>query len=159
MKDVTLQLAQLKELCVVILTWSKYGKMNTPYPNRPAKETEFDAQRTGSKYLNQMDPNAFAAASQMMKPSCTFTVSLIKWSNQMWVATDRMRPVVLLWPDFQISKRLFSSFFFFLSQHTGSSHGCHSTTEVNTHCNILSWNCSTGSDKINTSAAPNRWHQ
>ena len=48
---------------------------------------------------------------------------------------------------------------FHFFQHTGSSHGWHSATEVNTRYNIPCWSCSTQSDKTNTSVVPNCWYQ
>ena len=106
-----------------------------------------------------------------------------KRSNQMWVAADGKRPLVLQ-PDFQRWRRLFfvcvclfafsACLFlwifclfvclfcfclFVCFQHTGSSHSWYSTLNTNTHWNILCWNCSARSDQISTSAAPNRWHR
>ena len=63
-----------------------------------------------------------------------------KRSNRMWMASDCRTPVVLR-PGFQTGSDCFPLLFFF--QHTRSSNGWHSTPEVNTHCNILCWNCST----------------
>ena len=91
-KDVTFQLAQLKGLCAMILTWKNRGKMDTPSPNRPTskRNRELNVERTCSKCLNQMDPNAFAASSQVMKPGCTFMASLTNGPVRCgWLLTRR----------------------------------------------------------------------
>ena len=78
MSKTMFQLAELKECCI---WWSwpekNWGKMDTPSPNRPAKENiELNVQRICSKCLNQKDPNAFTLPSQVMKPGCTLIASL-----------------------------------------------------------------------------------
>ena len=133
-KDVTFQLAQLKGLCAMILTWKNRGKMDTPSPNRPTskRNRELNVERTCSKCLNQMDPNAFAASSQVMKPGCTFLASLTNGPIRCgWLLTRRDQ---LCFDQISIVRSDCFPFFF---QQTGSSHGWHSTKEVNTHCSML----------------------
>ena len=89
--DVTFQLAQPKELWTMILYEIYCGKVDTQSPKWPAKETEsWMFKETCSKCLNQMDLKAFAAASRMMKPFCTFLTSLSNGPIRCgWLLTGR----------------------------------------------------------------------
>ena len=87
-----------------------------------------------------MDPNAFAASPQVMRSGCTFTASLTNGAIRCgWLLTGRDQLC------FDQVSRVGSDWFLPPPKHTGSSHGWHSATEVNFHCDILCWNCFTGS--------------
>ena len=107
-----------------------------------------------SRCLNQMDPNAFATSSQVMRPGCTVVAFLTNGPIKCgWLLTGRDQ--LCFHQVFGVGRTVFPVY-----QHAGSNHGWHdSTTGVNTHCNTPYQNCSTRRDQISPSAAPNRRHR
>ena len=73
-----------------------------------------------SRCLNQMDPNAFATSSQVMRPGWVFFFFFVfnKRFNQMRVAADGKRPVVL-----RPNSKVRSDCFPFFRTHRVQSHG------------------------------------
>ena len=129
--------------------------MDTPSPNRPTskRNRELNVERSCSKCLNQMDPNAFAASSQVMKPGCTFLASLTNGPIRCgWLLTRRDQLC------FDQISRVRSDCFPFFSNTQGPV-----MVDIPPKKSTLTAACCvemfTRSHKINTSAAPNRWHQ